>query len=139
MHVGHLRLTAERKKEGARKAASTRKTKAASRRKEKKSNKADGEFLNFIQREIALPNCYSIISKIAICSHCNTASVFTSPEPPPADTNIWCCCQDVEYGICFFVKEMLVLKSGSILIALGSYSVLTVMVRGFYILIECRQ
>ena len=53
MHVDHLRLTAERRKEGARKAATTRKTKAASTRKKKKSNTAGSEqlseYLNFLQ------------------------------------------------------------------------------------------
>ncbi|XP_068761299.1 uncharacterized protein [Montipora capricornis] len=64
MHVDHLRLTAERRKEGARKAATTRKTKAASTRKKKKSNTAGGE----------------------------------QPKARPADTTVWCWCQDVEYG-----------------------------------------
>ena len=50
MHVEHLKVAAERRKEGAKKAASTRKAKGVATKQNNKANKtaAESEYLNYI-------------------------------------------------------------------------------------------
>ena len=50
MHVEHLKVTAERQKEGAKKAALTRKAKGVATKQNNKANKtaAESEYLNYI-------------------------------------------------------------------------------------------